>query len=89
MRVVPVFLASPLHDDEPTPVTIEIIENMPEEVFPGLEGEERWDAHKQFYTKQAQLLADALYDALPQGTFDKLIVELMAKKVSIYRGREA
>ena len=42
---------------------------------------------ERFYRAQASGLAAALYLSLPQGTFDRLIMELMAKKVSLYRGR--
>lgn len=38
------------------------------------------------YEKQAAVIADALYNSLPQGTFDRLIIELMRKKLSIYCG---
>jgi len=40
-----------------------------------------------FYRKQAEVLVDALFNALPQGTFDRMTIEIMKKKVSLYRGK--
>ena len=40
------------------------------------------------FQREAGILAKALYEVLPQGIFDRLIYELMAKKVSLYFGRE-
>lgn len=40
----------------------------------------------EFYDQQARVLAKVLMENLPQGTSDRLIMELMAKKVSLYRG---
>ena len=39
------------------------------------------------YQEQAGRLAMALYMHLPQATFDRLLVELMVYKVSVYRGK--
>ena len=39
-----------------------------------------------FYKIHAFTLAQALYRSLPQGVYDQLIIELMQRKVSLYRG---
>ena len=41
---------------------------------------------QQFFTQEASQLAFELFYSLPQGTYDKLIIELMKRKVSVYRG---
>lgn len=38
------------------------------------------------YEKEAEALADALFKSLPQGTMDRLLIEIMKKNVSSYRG---
>ena len=42
-----------------------------------------------FYEKQASLINKVLADTLPQGTYDRLGIKFMQKKVSLYRGRIA
>jgi hypothetical protein len=37
------------------------------------------------YARDAGRLADALWDALPGGTIDRLIVELMERRASLFR----
>lgn len=39
-----------------------------------------------YYEAQAILLESALYNVLPQGVFDRLIIKLMERKTSLYRG---
>ena len=41
-----------------------------------------------FYSNQTIILADALYNSLPQGTFDRLLYAMMGKKLkdSMYSG---
>ena len=38
------------------------------------------------YANEAMLIADALFDHLPQGIFEPLLVEMMRRRISIYRG---
>jgi len=40
-----------------------------------------------FHEKQAFLINKMLADTLPQGTYDRLGIMFMQKKVSLYRGR--
>jgi hypothetical protein len=63
---------------EPTPVTIIIDDIVPRY---GL------DEHNTWADEQANLLVDALYNALPQCTFDRVALRMFAKKVSSYVGR--
>ncbi len=42
-----------------------------------------------YYEEQAATLADGLFDSLPQGTYDRLVIKLMTKKTSLYAGRTA
>ncbi len=39
-----------------------------------------------FYQAEADTLADALFNSLPQGTLDRLLIHLMKRKLSCYRG---
>ena len=41
---------------------------------------------RNYYEHQAQRLADALLQALPQGMIEPLMIRLMQKRISIYRG---
>ena len=40
-----------------------------------------------FHEKQAFLINKVLADTLPQGTYDRLGIMFMQRKVSLYRGR--
>lgn len=40
-----------------------------------------------YYENQAELIADALFNSLPQGTCDRLLIKLMQHKTSLYRGK--
>ncbi len=41
----------------------------------------------EFYQLEATLLINALHNSLPQGTFDRLGIEFMKRKLSLYRGK--
>ena len=45
------------------------------------------DECKIFHEKQARLIDDALFNSLPQGTYDLLGIKFMQRKVSLYQGR--
>lgn len=70
--------ADPLGGDEIPDVLIDISGALPESM--GME-----DAEKH-YEEQATLLENALNSVLPQGIFDRLIIKLFARKVSLCRG---
>ena len=65
-------------DHKPEPVTIIINGQLPD-IDSGI------DMQDIFLWQAAQLSHDLFY-SLPQGTYDKLIIELMKRKVSVYRG---
>ena len=70
------------HQGVPPDTTI-IIKGDP----PEFHGPDALEQHQKFYEQQAADLLDALYNSLPQGTFDRLGMAFMQKKVSLYRGR--
>lgn len=39
-----------------------------------------------YYAAEADRLAEALFGSLPQGTLDRLLIHLMQRKLSLYRG---
>ncbi len=41
---------------------------------------------KEFYTLQAMQLSEALFNSLPQGTMDRLLIEMIKHKASLYVG---
>lgn len=49
---------------------------------------EAFEIYFEIYEAEAQKIADALFNSLPQGTMDRLITELMGRKAaeSGYRG---
>jgi hypothetical protein len=79
---VTVCKADKLLDREEIPevegAVIHITEKMPEHT--NLEDAE-W-----FHDKQAHQIADALFKSLPQGTCDRILIHLMERKLSLYRG---
>jgi len=71
--------ADPLTSEGETPnTTIEIVKEL-----------ERCKTLKDaeiHYEQQAELIENALFGSLPQGVYDRLIVKLMKRKTSLYRG---
>jgi len=41
----------------------------------------------EIFDREASKLADALFEVLPQGIYDRLVMRLMEKKVSVYFGK--
>ena len=73
--------ASYLNGQEPQPVEI-VIEV---EVVP-TESKWSWEDYQRFYEREAVDLEDALFHALPQGTYDRLLGAMFKRKASFYRG---
>ena len=63
---------------EPTPVTIIINDTIPKNGM---------DEHEAWADEQADILVDALHNALPQCTFDRVVLKMFATKISSYVGR--
>jgi hypothetical protein len=68
-----------LNEQEPEPVTIIIDDSIPNHTY--LSESER------FHDRQAAELEKALYNSLPQGTYDRLAILFASRKVSLYRGK--
>ena len=77
MREVKIHKADPIGETEVQPV-----ESTINSTLPSTESDELERA----YYLDAQALANALFYSLPQGTFDRLIIRLMKRKTSMYRG---
>lgn len=45
------------------------------------------DEWKMFCEKQAEMIDEALFNSLPQATYDLLGIKFMQRKVSLYQGR--
>lgn len=63
------------------PVIIRITEDIPD-----FHGHEALAFAREFYADEAKTLAFALFNSLPQGTLDRLIIVLMERTASLYRG---
>lgn len=89
MKTVHLCKFGALYNQEPVEVTIIIDRQLPEfeELFDDIEGEEWCKKVGKWYQDEAETLINALYHALPQGTFDRLGIEFMKKKTSLYRGK--
>lgn len=85
MKTIYLCKFEPLHDKEPEPVTIIINSKLP--TFESFADCTALQQSNDFFEKEARVLIDALYNSLPQGTFDRLGIEFMKKKVSLYRGK--
>ena len=79
MKTLELHTASPLGKAEVEGVTIII--SGATLGFPSL------DEARSFYNAEAIALATALTDSLPQGTLDRLLIALMERCASLYRGR--
>jgi len=76
MKKVNICRADPIGEIEVQPVTIVVSGLLPQV------GEELELA----FDLDAGCLAKALFYSLPEGTLDKLIIKLMKRKTSVYRG---
>lgn len=72
-----VYKASPIGSQIVNSLTILIDQEIPE--CPSL------DESRKLHAEQAEILVDALVEALPGGTFDALLIAMMQKKVSLFR----
>lgn len=77
MQTVEIYKAMPIWDEKAGSVTILIDDEFPE--CPTL------FTSRALHVDQAKKLADALWKSLPGGTIDALMVELMSRKVSLFR----
>jgi hypothetical protein len=79
MKKIRICKAEPLHEEIESQ-TIIIEGKLPEDLWPE-------DQAKTFYGNQAQRIDDALYNSLPQATYDRLGIMFMKRKLSIYQGK--
>lgn len=82
MKLIKIAKASPCYEGGTIEdVTIQVSEDIPTHYE-----NEKEKYLGDYYRDQANQIADALYLSLPQGTFDRLIMELMGKRISTYQG---
>lgn len=82
-KVIPVCIAEPLLNT-PTPCIIQCTHKLPD--FGPMGGTDLLAAHRAYYDTEAKMIADGLFDALPQGTLDRILIHFMQRKLSLYRG---
>lgn len=80
MKTVRVAQASSIRNNERHDTTIVISDDCPD-----YEDNDYYTKYKDFYENQGRLIADALYESLPGGTWDALLWVLMEKHASILR----
>ena len=78
MRKIILDKADPLGGEEVKSIIIEISNELQQRNF-----KSNIEKH---YSDQATLLVDALINSLPRGTIDRILVKLMQKNLSSYRG---
>ena len=78
--------ANPIREESIPNVEIIVDEHVPDsDLAIGQNWEKRLE---DFYGGQAKRIEDALYHCLPQGTYDRLAINFMRRKVSLYAGKE-
>lgn len=80
METIIIPAAEPIADQYPEPITIIIDDKMPLPDFNDLKQAE------EYYDEQAAALEKGLLNSLSRGIVDRLIVRLMAHKVSLFKG---
>ncbi len=81
MTTIKVAKFDPLHNKVAEDTVISITESLPEYRKGTIQDT------LAYYENQADMIADALFNSLPQGTFDRLLIKLMQRKTSLYRGK--
>jgi len=79
--IVDLFKADLLEKEEIPDVYIHITDRLPE-----FKGKDCFKNAEELYEKEAERLEDILQKCLPQGVKDRLLIKLMKRKVSLYRG---
>lgn len=74
---ISIFRAQPIGDQTIEPVTIKIIDEIPTRRIKSL------DEMGAVYEKEAEELANALWNSLPGGTIDRLFIKLCQRKASL------
>lgn len=80
MKKIQIMKADQIGDTEVKPITIVIGASLPHISDHGVNPVE------EAYDYDADLLCGALLYSLPQGTFDRLVIKMLKRKVSVYRG---
>lgn len=78
-KIIEVHKASPITNDEPVFDTVIQVKSSFPDPPKDIKLMERLNEIYELYRKDAELIADALYNSLPQGTMERLIVILMGK----------
>lgn len=81
MKEVKLYKFSPLRGQVAEDTVIRIDQVLPDSHDETLKDTER------FYQNQAKILADALFNSLPQGIMEPLTIEFLKRRVSLYRGK--
>lgn len=80
-RVLDICMQEPhMRGDVVQPLIVRVTSRLPVDDMPG--EPVLWQT---FYHAEAVKLADALWDTLPGGTVDQLVVELLSRRTSLFR----
>ena len=82
MKEIKLCKFDPLADQMAEDTIINITEKLPN--FSFYTGSENI---REFYYNQAKLLMDALINSLPQGVIEPLVIMLLERRISLYRGK--
>lgn len=82
MREVRLVKADPLGDQKIEDTVIYIDDEIPK-----FHHTQSWETIENYYGDQADKLTDTLFNSLPQGTLDRVLIAFMKRKVSLYRGK--
>lgn len=86
MKEIVVAKFDPIYGQEAEDTVIKITDKIPDTSELG--GGIQWfENMRKFYDKEAEAIADTLFNSLPQGTFDRLWVAIMRRKMSLYGGK--
>ncbi len=86
MKEITVAKFEPLRGQVAEDTVIRITGKVPDTKEYG-DGKEWFENVNKWYEGQAEAIADALFNSLPQGTFDRLWVAIMKRKMSLYCGK--
>jgi len=81
MKEIRLYKFSPLRGQIAEDTIIRIDQKLPES------NNETLKEAEEFFQKQAKILADALFNSLPQGIMEPLTIEFLKRRVSLYIGK--
>jgi len=87
MKEIKIYKAQPIEDKKAESINIIIDKEIPNIEDMALDGRFSYNVARKIYKNQGEMIGNALYNSLPGGTIDELLIFLLEKKASFFKVR--